>query len=345
MLKLLKENWFVLVVAVFFVSIAVYYVYDTNKDNLPGKSADGKQIVYSVDDNNVSADDLYNDLFTTYGDNMLYTKFLKAVLDNKYETTDDMATSAQSTVDTTVSYYTTNYGSSYGLDYLNSQVTSQGYDSFYDYVLYNNKLDKLKAEYIDADLDTYYTDEFKTKYQPRMISYVLVKMDDPSSPTAEESQRLAQAQQAWASGDYSYDNFADFAKEYSDDSSTANDGGVLGYVDSKSSLTDTFLKAALALHQGEVSDWIYDSTYGYFIISCTSEDVEDFKDNASFITSIVENNSGLAGRIVWQAAQDANVKFADTDIENSIKTTLGITDDSTDDSTGTDGSNTEGSAN
>ena len=333
MLKLLKENWFVLVVAVFFVGIAIYYAYDTNKDNLPGKSVDGKQIVYAVDDKTISADDLYTELYDTYGDAVLYTKFQKALLDSKYETTNEMTTNAQSVVDSTVSYYTTNYGSSYGLDYLNAQVAAQGYDSFLEYVIYNTKLDTLKKDYVNADLTKYYTDAFKEKYQPRMISYCLIKMDAPATPTAEESDRLAAAQKAWQDGTYNYDTFSDFAKAYSDDSSTANKGGVLGYADTTSQLSEAFLKAALALHPGEVSDWVYDSTYGYFLIACTSDSIDDFKEEDGFISSVMDANENLSGTIIWETAQNAGVKFASDDIEASIKKTLGL-----DDETKTEGS-------
>jgi len=324
MLKLLKQHWFVLVVILFFVCAVVYYTYDKNKDNLPGKSVDGKKVVYSVDDTNVTADDMYTKLFDKYGDTTLLVDFKKAVLDAKVPTTDDMKTAAQSLVDQTVSYYTTYYGSSYGLDYLNSSAVSEGYDSFYDYVLYNKKNDKLNSDFVNADLDTYYTADFIAKYKPHMISYVLIKMDKPSAPTADESQRLADAQAAWKNGTYSYDNFADFAKTYSDDSSTASKGGVFGYLDTKSSASTTFVNAALALHAGEVSDWVYDSNYGYFLIACTSDSIDDFKTDDSFIASVLDNNQGLSGKIMWQAAQDLGVTFASDDIQASIKKKLGI---------------------
>ena len=68
MLKFIKENWFVALVAAFFLIISVYFAYDQNKGKLPGKTVGGKQVVFSVDDKNFTADDYYDDLDNYYVD-------------------------------------------------------------------------------------------------------------------------------------------------------------------------------------------------------------------------------------------------------------------------------------
>ena len=45
MIDKLKENWFVVLVAVLLFGACGYFVYDMNKDKLPGKKADGKDVV------------------------------------------------------------------------------------------------------------------------------------------------------------------------------------------------------------------------------------------------------------------------------------------------------------
>ena len=75
MKKFLKENWFVAVIALFFVSISIYYAYDQNKDNLPAKTVNGKDVVATVDDVVFTADDLYDTMYKTYGKNQLFLAF------------------------------------------------------------------------------------------------------------------------------------------------------------------------------------------------------------------------------------------------------------------------------
>lgn len=42
MIKILKKQWFVVLIALIFIGFAIFSVYDTNKGKLPGKSVDGK---------------------------------------------------------------------------------------------------------------------------------------------------------------------------------------------------------------------------------------------------------------------------------------------------------------
>lgn len=321
MKKFLKENWFVAVIAVFFVAISIYYAYDQNKDNLPAKSVNGKDVVVSADDYNVTADDLYDQLYKTYGKNKLFMSFYKAVIDANIETTDELQAEIDSTVSQTVSYYTNYYG--YGISYLN-QIAQYyyGYNDFTDYVTYQLKAEDLYAKYIEEHATEFVTDEFISTNNPHVVSYCLIKMDDPSNPTEDDLQRLEKAKKAFAE-EYSADTFADFAKAYSEDSSTADAGGKLGYVDVNSSLVDAFKNAALALNSGEVTDWIFDENYGYFLIKCDSTSYEDYKDDANFLSTVLTSNDNLSNTIVWSYAKNANVTFADESVKDYILSQLG----------------------
>ena len=64
MIEKLKENWFVVLVAVILIAAVGYYTYDTNKGKLPGKKVDGKDVVASIGDTDFFADDLYLELYS-----------------------------------------------------------------------------------------------------------------------------------------------------------------------------------------------------------------------------------------------------------------------------------------
>ncbi len=320
MSKFIKENWFVAVVAVFFIAISIYFAYDQNKDNLPGKKVNGKDIVFTVGEENYSADQVYDELYKTYSADKVFYKFYKTVCDEKIKTTDELTASVEEQVQSTIAYYQQYYG--YGESYLDYVAQYYGYNNFREYVLYNAKAAELYKGYVQQHLDEYYTEEFANENKPRMISYTLIKMDKPETPTEEEKKRLEDAKAAWATGTYT---FADFAKKYSEDSSTASSGGVLGYTDKNSSLVEAFLDAALALEEGQISDWVYSKEYGYFLIKCDSTKVDDFKEESDFISAIMNANENLQSEILWKTAQDLGFK-ATEEVENLIKKSLNLTE-------------------
>ena len=62
MIEILKKQWFVVLIAVILISFAVFSIWDTNKGKLKGKTADGKDVIASVADQNVFADDVFAQL-------------------------------------------------------------------------------------------------------------------------------------------------------------------------------------------------------------------------------------------------------------------------------------------
>ena len=110
MVEKLKEYWFPLLIGIFFVCITVYFAYDQNKGKLPGKTVGGKQIVFSVDDENFSADEIYDELSKTYYEDRVYTMFHTALLDSAVESTDDMIKDVRDRYQYLVSVYSQYYG-------------------------------------------------------------------------------------------------------------------------------------------------------------------------------------------------------------------------------------------
>jgi hypothetical protein len=77
------------------------------------------------------------------------------------------------------------------------------------------------------------------------------------------------------------DKFADLAKEYSDDTQTAEVGGELGFF-GKGTMVPAFEDAAFALQPGEISD-IVETDYGFHIIKVNEKDTEKDQVDASHI--------------------------------------------------------------
>lgn len=321
MTEIVKKNWFVLVVAVAFTFIAIYFAYDQNKDKLPGKRVQGADVVFSIGDLNVTADTLYDEYYRTGGEDAAYMLMQRALLDASVTVTSEMKEEAQSMADQFESYFQSVYGDN-AEAYIQLNLNAVGLTSLYDYCLYNVKLEALISDYVNQNIDTLYP-AFAENYKPRMVSHVLVKIEDPDHPTDEESKRFAEVKQAWENrGDM---DFKTFAETYSDDTNSAVNGGSIGYVDTTSSLVTPFLETALALNEGEVSEWIQ-SEYGYHLITVTSTQQADITQETAFLESILTYYPNLEKELTWAKLQEKNVSFADTELEAAIKEALHVED-------------------
>lgn len=323
MAKFLKENWFVAIVAVFFIGVAIFFTYDQNKDKLPGKSVGGKQVVFSVDDTNYTADDLYDRLSSDYYESRVFLSFQKALLDKATKNDKDIETNVKTQYQQTLQYYQSQYG--YDEEYLNQIARYYyGYDTFYDYMLYSNKSMSVFKDYIKTNIADLLTDEKKAELNPRIVSYVVIAMDDPANPTAEESSKLKAAQDAWASDTYTAENFGDFAAAYSQDGNAANKG-VFGYIDTKTTnIDETFLNTALSLKDGEVSEWVYSEQFGYFLIKCDTSDTAALLEEDDFVSEVLNMNEGLQNKVMWQKAEELGVSYGDEEVEKIIKDHMNV---------------------
>ena len=321
MSKFLKENWFVAVILVFFIGISIYFAWDQNKGKLPGKTTGGKDVVFSVDNTDFTADELYDELAKSYEKSEYVSMFQQTVLNESVKSTDDFITELKNQYNNVVSYYSSNYG--YDENYLNQIARYYyGYDTFYDYMLYSRKAEELYKEYIGKHLDELYTAELAEKLNPRTVSYVVISMSDPKNPTAEESELLKSAQDAWNSSEYTAENFGQFAAKYSQDSGASKEGK-FGYIDSDTTGVDSvFKETALSLKEGEVSEWVFSEKFGYFLIKCDSVKVSDFLEESNFINTILSSKDNLNNQIMWDKANELGLTINDKNAEQYIKDTL-----------------------
>ena len=327
MIEKLKENWFVVLVAVILIAAVGYYTYDTNKGKLPGKKVDGKDVVASIGDTDFFADDLYLELYgdesssSSAGTQVLFSYFERAVVDAAVSVDDEMKTN----IATAVTSVKQNYEGQEST--LLSQLQAAGYSSLDDLELYfthSFKMQKLIGDAYAKDLDNLFTPIYEEK-NSRVVSHILVTISDFNNITEEEQAKMDAIDQALADGE----DFAEVAKEYSDDGS-ASDGGNLGYVDSDSSLVTEFKEAALAAEKGVVTDWVQ-TEYGYHKILVTETDKEALMENEDIrndiYAAIEKANPDLNAQIIWETGQELGVEFANENVENAIKSYLGIEDD------------------
>jgi foldase protein PrsA len=329
MKKFFKKNWFVVLIAVVFVGIVSYYIYDTNKGKLKGKSSNGEDVVYEVDGKDVTTSSFYDELYKSNGSTDAVALFKKAVADASYSTTSDMKDNAETQAESIKSNYESQYGTDYESD-LTSDLASTGYTDLEEYLIEQQKINKVSAEYAKAN--------FKD-LQIRQVSYILIKFTDSDNPTdtptADEQSRMDAVDSSLSGGT----SFSDTASSLSEDTSTASNGGNLGIIDkNSSSLDSSFLEASLALNEGETSDWIRSSSYGYFKILCTASTQDTLEKNNTdsdpYVSLVEQYDTTLENAAIWKKAKELGVDFkGNDDLESTIKESFGVSDDDDDSDT------------
>lgn len=119
----------------------------------------------------------------------------------------------------------------------------------------------------DDEIVAYVNENLSTYNDARRSSHILFKVD--SDATDEETSEVeAKAQEVLDKLNAGEIEFADAAKEYSEDSS-ADDGGDVGW-DKLTSFVTEYQDALSALSTGQMSGLVK-TTYGYHIILCTDQ--------------------------------------------------------------------------
>ncbi len=321
--KFLKKNWFVVLLTLCFTAIITFYIYDTNKDKLKGKTVDGEDVVYEVDGEDKTASAFYDELYQKNGTSNLITLFKKAVADASVSTTSTIKETASSQAASIRSSYQSSYGSSYE-SYLQSDLLSTGYADLEEYLIEQQKINQVSADYAKAHFD---------ELSIRQVSYILIKFDDTSNPTDEpteaEQEKMNSVDAAFKEGK----SFADVAIEFSEDTSTASTGGDLGVIDKNSSALDTnFLEASLALKEGEVSEWVRSDSFGYFkimVTAATPETLEANNPSSDPYVSLVQNyDTTLENTAIWAKASELGIDFSgNEEVETAVKKYFNITED------------------
>lgn len=313
MKEFIKKYGVLTLIICFLVGAIGVYAFSEAQKVIPGKKVNGEDIVFSINNEDVSANVLYDEMYETNGIGSIYLAFEKAVLDQAVETTEDMEDIAAYNAQQIISNYQSSYGSDYE-QYIVSALKSSGYESIDDlepYLITQLKAEELVKQYLTNNPDVYAA--FEEEYQPRKVSHILVQMADSENPTEEELAKVKEIEDALAAGE----DFGTVATEYSDDSS-ASSAGSLGWMDVNTSYVEPFKEAALALNEGEVSDWVV-SEYGYHLIKCDESTFDTLSQDSEFVSNVLSSDITIKTKAIWDKAEELGVDFNGND---ELKTQL-----------------------
>lgn len=329
MAEILKKNWFVVLIAVLLCGFAIYYVWDTTKDFVKGKSVDGKDVIASIDNYDLTADDLYGEI-ERFSVSQLYYRFRNAVIEQTVtEETDEMKENADKLKENLEAQAQSS--SSYSADELiSNMLESVGLESdeLDRFCMLAQKESVMQRNYVEKNYDTL----MKDVKNAHIISLIEISVSDADALSDDESETKEKIDAALKKGTA----FADVAADYTQSTQT-DENGLYGYVDSEteasSTLTDDMLKAALALKEGETSSWIKvsgDSGDKLVLIYADvvgKDNIKASKDSdvwSSLVSALISRNSTLSSEILFNAADQLEITFTDDTMLSRLRTYAGL---------------------
>ncbi len=316
MQEILKKFWFVILVGILF-SIAIgYYVVDQSKNILKGKTVDGNDIVFEINNQDITADEFYYELIDQIGISAAYSLIERAVVEQLGEIDQDTKSEARIQSELLIENFKNQYGDDYEAILLRSlqAVGYQTIDGLTDYFEHLYKLDDLTLEYL-FDNESEFITPFIEDSKPRKVSHILIAMDNPDNPTEEEQTKWDNAIAALESNE----TFEEVATTYSDDVQSAANNGSLGYMDANTQFVPEFLNAALALENvNDLSDWVKTS-YGYHLIRLDAVALSELREENSFKEALISFNVSAQQQMIWNYAKELGLSFTGEQLESLME--------------------------
>ena len=296
------------------------------------KLANGDEAVVTLKDGEmIGVGDLYTEMKDQYAMDILINMVDKNILEKAYSDRLEDATNY-------VESYMTQLESAYGdqleeaISYYTNYKTIEAFkDSVYiDYLRQIAIEDYCKKQITDKEIEKYYEEEIVGDIK---VSHILITanvtddMTDEEKKTAEtEAKEKIEAiitELKKTKKEEVADKFVELAKEQSNDASTKDNGGSLGFIN-KDTLSDSYdelVTAAYKLKDGEYSTSVITTELGYHVILRTETkekaSLEDVKDSIieSLATTYLEENPVAQVKGLQEIRDEYEMEIQDTDIK------------------------------
>ncbi len=272
------------------------------------KLDNGEEAIVSFNNGEgVTAQELYDQLKDMYGIDYLVNLIDTKLLALEYEETTEELEYVQQVVDSIKAESGDEFTS-----YIEYYYGVNTEEAFEDYIRLNYRRsmwieDYANEQVTDKQIEEYYNDVYVGDME---ISHILIMsdattdMDDDEKKEAEtnaynEAKELIERLN-------NGEDFATLAKEYSDDSGTASDGGVVGTVNYGMNFDEDFVDAAAALEEGKYSATPVKTQFGYHIIYKTEQsEKKSLEDSTDTIRDIIATESLNNNTLLYSEALEA----------------------------------------
>lgn len=282
----------------------------------------------------ISINELYEDLKNNYALESLVNLIDKKILEDKYK--DDIE-SANEYADSTMKSLKENYGNDL-LSAIQTYTSFQTIDAYRNYV-YISQLqskaveDYAKSQISEKEMNNYYEKNINGDV---LVNHILVTPNVASDATTDEKTKAEEEAKEKINtiiaklkeSDNVKEAFTNLAKEYSEDTSTKEDGGSLGYINNGtlSSSYDEIVKKAFELKDGEFSTEVITTELGYHVIfreaSKEKASFEDVKDTilTTLSEELMNKDTTIGAKALQELRKSYGMDIIDSEIQSQYAT-------------------------
>lgn len=304
----------------------------TGCKNTP-KLENGQEVVVEIEGKQFSAEEFYEELKEEYGTSVLVNLVDKYI--TEHELTDEIEKEAETEAQSEYDLYYAYYGSDW-----DSFLSYYGYnssDELLEDITTSYKQSKVLEKYIkenvitDEEINEYYESDIYGEITVRHILIIPEVTDDMTTDekTDAKEKALEEAKELIEQLNNSKnleEDFITLAKEKSDDTGSASEGGLIENFTNESGLVEEFWEASLNLEVGKITSEPVESDYGYHIIYKVKQNdkpsLESVKDK--ILDTLVEEmlSDTNASYIYWAGLRE---KYGMTIYDDTINDTYTAT--------------------
>ena len=282
---------------------------------------DGTQPVANVLGEDITADELYEDMKQYYSVKVLLNKIDNKILEEKYPENDEMKKNVQSTAEYYYSAYEKNYG--YTKEKFLNEYGFSSEKEFLESLTLDYRRNKYYEDYAlglvsDKEVEKYNEDSVYGDIDSKHILVSVKKDSDTSGLTDEEAKKLANEIIEKLNNGTSWD---DVVSEYKDQITSED----LGYQAFNASLEEAYVKEMRSLEVDSYSKSPVLTSYGYHIVyKKAQKDKPELKDVEQDVKEILAKekknaDSNLYYKSLISMREDAKLEFSDTKLRDEYK--------------------------
>lgn len=331
MLEKIKENMFVVIVALLVAFATCFYVYSDNKYAVDAVTSKGKDVIATVDKKKILADDLYKDKLD--GDT-LYWQYRTAVINESQKETKKIKKEAKKMANNIEAYYRNQNPNDENSVALKKQLATYGFvgdNAVNEYTVTVKKEAVLNKKYINKHFKEL-SPQVKNKKGRAVYLIGLQQVNNPKEKnTKKYVDKLIEK-----------DGFIKAAAQYAstlNSLSLTDDTGLYGYMDngdkdndfssSATSIPGEAAKKALKLKKGEATEWVTvtDSNGNTYFVKAyvyqtnlknmLNSDEDLISDKT--ITAFINANSTLNSDILEHYSSKLKITYKDKDVKKKIE--------------------------
>ena len=281
--------------------------------------------VVKTDEGKITADKLYESLRDKYGISILVDMIDHQLFDEKYKTDETEEETINSQIEQMKSQYNNDEEAFKAA--ITQYLGVEDEDELRDMLSLEYKRNLAIEEYVknsitDDEIQKYYDDEVIGDIKVR---HILIKPDtNDDMSTEEKTEAEDKAKKEAEDLIKKLDDGADFkelAKEYSDDTGSASDGGLIDYFNKDDNMDEAFLNASIDLEEGKYTKEPVKSSFGYHIILKLDQKkkpkLNKVKDEIrkTLADNKLNEDAALRYNALIEIREEAGIKFNDDSLK------------------------------